>query len=87
MPTIKFTERAIARIEAPTVNGSQQLFWDAELRGFGVLVSGVSNAKTYIVQRALPNGKTRRVTIGRTNVLALTLRRVPPRRGPFLPSG
>lgn len=71
MPTIKFTERAIARIEAPTVNGSQQLFWDAELRGFGVLVSGVSNAKTYIVQRALPNGKTRRVTIGRTNVLAL----------------
>lgn len=72
MPTIKFTEKTIAKIAAPTSNGSQQLYWDQELRGFGVLVSGVSNAKTYIVQRALPNGKTRRVTIGRTNVLTLS---------------
>lgn len=68
---MKFTERAIAKIKAPTDSGSQQLYWDENLRGFGVLCSGVSNAKTYIVQRALPSGKTRRVTIGRTNVLAL----------------
>ena len=34
-------------------------------------MSGVTNAKSYVVQQALKDGRTRRVTIGRTNVLTL----------------
>jgi hypothetical protein len=41
------------------------------LRGLAVLCSGVSNAKTFIAQRDLPNGLTRRVTVGAVNELAL----------------
>src|SRR5215475_8971972 len=70
MATIKFTEKAIAALLAPTENGKQELHWCNELRGFGVLCSGVSNSKTYIVQRKL-NGKTRRVTVAACNVLSL----------------
>jgi len=46
------------------------LYWDTDLRGFGVRTSGKTSDKSYIVQRAI-NGSTRRVTIGPTNVLAL----------------
>jgi hypothetical protein len=41
------------------------------MRGFGLLVSGKSNARTYVVQRKLPGGNTRRVTVGAANVLDL----------------
>jgi integrase len=49
-------------------------FWKAKAvlgrdRGFGVLVSGTTNGRSYVVQRDLPGGKTRRVTLGATNVL------------------
>ena len=70
MPTIKLTEKAIARLPAPTPTGRQTLYWDDALRGFGVLASGTTNAKTFIVQRQLA-GKTRRVSIGPCNVLAV----------------
>ena len=68
---IKLTERAVERIKAPTGNGKQALHWDAELKGFGVLCSGVSKTKTYVVQRDVV-GRTRRVTIAQTNVLSLS---------------
>ena len=68
---IKLTERAVERIKAPTGNGKQALHWDAELKGFGVLCSGVSKTKTYVVQRDVA-GRTRRVTIAQTNVLSLS---------------
>src|SRR6185295_3349956 len=70
MPKLKLTTRAIDKLRAPTPDGKQQLHWDTELRGFGVLLSGVSNAKTFIVQRDI-KGKSRRVTVGPTNVLSL----------------
>jgi integrase len=63
MPRIKLTERAVARLEAPAPSGRQIIHWDSELKGFGVLCSGVTNAKSYIVQRELPGGKSRRVTV------------------------
>jgi integrase len=63
MPRIKLTEKSVARLRAPTAAGKQVVYWDADLRGFGVLCSGVSNAKTFVAQRDLPNGKTRRVTV------------------------
>jgi hypothetical protein len=35
-----------------------------ELRGFAVLCSGTTNSKTYVAQRVLSDGRTRRVTVG-----------------------
>jgi integrase len=61
---IKLTKRVIDGLPAPDPSGKQRLVWDAELKGFGLLVSGVTSAKTYIAQRKLPGGLTRRVTVG-----------------------
>jgi hypothetical protein len=51
------------------------LYWDADspkaLPGFGVLVSGKTGKRTYVVQRDLPGGRTRRATIGHVNELTL----------------
>lgn len=60
---LKLTKRAIERLQAPDPSGKQKLYWDDEIRGFGVLVSGATNAKTYVVQREV-NRRTRRVTLG-----------------------
>src|ERR1700693_405368 len=64
MPTLKLTKSAVEKIEAPDPSGKQVIYWDAELRGFGVLASGSTTTKSYIAQRRLPDGKTRRVTVG-----------------------
>jgi integrase len=72
MPRTKLTEKTIAKLQAPTTSGKQEIHWDAELRGFGVLCSGVSNSKAFICQRDLPGGKTRRVTIAATNEMSLS---------------
>ncbi|TIN50214.1 MAG: DUF4102 domain-containing protein, partial [Mesorhizobium sp.] len=48
------------------------LHWDADLKGFGVLCSGVTSTKTFIAQRTLPDGKTRRVTVAAVNEMALS---------------
>jgi len=72
MPKIKLTENRIAKFHAPDLTGKQQIYWDTSLPGFGVLVSGQSDAKTYVVQRVLGKAKkTRRVTVDRTDVLTL----------------
>jgi integrase len=70
MARLKLTAKAIDRLRAPSPNGKQQLYWDTELRGFGVLVSGTTNGKSFVVQRDV-NGQSRRVTVGATNVLTL----------------
>src|SRR6516162_4719415 len=64
MPNLKLTQVAVERIRVPDPSGRQVIYWDAELRGFGVLASGVTTAKTYIAQRRMPDGKTRRLTVG-----------------------
>ncbi|MER8780338.1 integrase family protein [Mesorhizobium sp. M0954] len=71
MSRIKLTERVIDRLAAPDPSGKQVLHWDADLKGFGVLCSGVTNSKTYIVQRTLPDGRTRRVTVAAANEMDL----------------
>jgi integrase len=68
MPVIKVTQKNVDKLKAPSGTGSQLLYWDRELKGFGVLVSGKTNTITYVVQKAI-NGNTRRITIGQTNVL------------------
>lgn len=60
----KLTKAAVERIAAPTASGKQEITWDAELKGFGVLASGVTTAKTYVAQKRMPDGRTRRVTVG-----------------------
>jgi hypothetical protein len=67
MPRIKLTAHAVVTLSAPTPGGKQVVHWDTDLRGFGVLCSGKTNAKTYIVQRDLPGGNSRRVTIAKIN--------------------
>jgi integrase len=72
VPTVNLTEKKIERLKAPDQSGKQVIHWDDELRGFGVLCSGVSNAKTFIVQRALRGtGRTRRVTVASVAELPL----------------
>jgi integrase len=71
MPRTKLTQREIKKLKAPDPSGKQVLHWDTKVRGFGVLCSGVTNAKTFVVQRDLPGGRTRRVTIAPVNVLSL----------------
>lgn len=72
---LKLTGRAVERLAAPDPSGKQRLHWDTELKGFGVLVSGTTAARTYIVQRDLPGGRTRRVTIAPVNVIDLATAR------------
>jgi integrase len=64
MPALKLTKSAVEKIEAPDPSGKQIIYWDVTLKGFGVLVSGATTAKTYIAQRRMPDGKTRRLTVG-----------------------
>ena len=71
MPRIKLTERSIAKLAAPTPSGKQIAYWDSALRGFAVLVSGRTTVKSYIAQRDLKDGRTRRVTIANVNELSL----------------
>jgi integrase len=67
---VKITERVVDRLPAPDPSGKQKLYWDADLRGFGVLCSGATRAKTFVVQGAV-GGRTRRVTIAPANVLSV----------------
>jgi integrase len=69
MPTVNLTERAVEKLKAPDPSNKQVLHWDKQLKGFGVLCSGTTNAKSYVVQRYLPGHKSpRRVTIAATSL-------------------
>ena len=70
MPRLKLTKTAVDRLRAPDPSRKQTIYWDTEHKGFGVLVSGTKGTKTYIVQRDLPGGRARRVTVAQTNVLS-----------------
>jgi integrase len=70
MPRVKLTELAIHKLRAPHPDGKQTVYWDLNLRGFGVQCSGISNAKAFVVQ-ADHNGKTKRATVGRTAEMTL----------------
>jgi integrase len=61
---VKLTKRIVERLVAPDPSGKQRLAWDDTLKGFGVLISGKTRSKSYVVQRKLPGGLTRRVTVG-----------------------
>lgn len=71
LPKLKITKAAVQKMPAPTPSARQELYWDTELRGFGVLCSGTTNSRTFVVQGQV-NGKSRRVSIGPTNVFSVT---------------
>jgi integrase len=64
-PRIKLTKRTIAELEGEP--GKQRIFWDRDVRGYGVLISP-GGARSFIFQRRV-GGKSRRVTIGRCDDL------------------
>src|SRR3954468_8800917 len=66
MPRVKFTEKSVAKLRAPDPSGGQRLYWDAGLPGFGLLVSGVSDARTWIVK-----GTGKRRKIARADIMNL----------------
>jgi len=74
VPRLRLTSKAVARLRAPTDTRKPQLYWDdgpRAVRGFGVLCSGKTASKTYVAQRDLPNGRTRRVTVAGVNEIKL----------------
>jgi integrase len=70
MPRLHLTERSISKLAAPDPSGRQTYFWDDALPGFAVLVSGTSNAKSYVVQRDI-GGRSKRINIGSVAELPL----------------
>ena len=61
----RLTKRAVDALEKP--KSGQSFLWDGELRGFGVRVVP-SGLKTFVVQYRNPEGKSRRIKIGRFGV-------------------
>jgi Arm DNA-binding domain len=63
----KITKRLIDTLR-PDANGAEVFRWDSELRGFGVRImpSGVAS---YHIQYRTPEGRTRRMAIGRVGTL------------------
>jgi integrase len=63
--TTKLTKKIVDELPMPTKG--QCFYWDKNLSGFGLRVT--PSKKTYIVQARL-EGKTRRITIGSTHLIA-----------------
>ena len=49
MPKIKLTQKTVDKQKAPTASGKPILLWDVELRGFGLLLSGKTASKCFVV--------------------------------------
>jgi integrase len=70
---MKMTKRDIAGLKSPDPRGKQLIYWaeGSEHPGLGILVSGTTTAKSWVVQGKLKGGTTRRVTLGPVAVLSL----------------
>ena len=64
MPSLRFTKSAVAAISRP--KSGQKIYRDTQPRGFGLRVG--ANSKVYIAEGQV-NGRTRRVSIGRADLL------------------
>jgi hypothetical protein len=77
MPKIELVrDSQVKALPAPDPSGKPTLYFAEDLPGFAVLVSGVAATKTYIAQRDLPGGRSRRVKIGRCNLMPLKKARI-----------
>ncbi len=59
--TTKLTKARIEKFPAPDPDGIQRVYWDADLKGFGLLCSAKTSAKAFVVQRENPAKIPRRV--------------------------
>jgi integrase len=67
MTQVRFTEKKVRSLPAPSPDGKQKLFWDTEMEGFGVLCSGKSNIKTYVCRGTIHQGRSIRQKIDRVD--------------------
>lgn len=75
MPSkFEFTDAKISALPAPDPSGKQSIAWDLKSQGLGVLVSGASNVKTFVVQGTV-DGKTCRYSIGPTDAYKVAVAR------------
>jgi hypothetical protein len=56
MPRLKLNERAVAKMS--TANGKDVLYWDEDLKGFGVRCSGTTKVKLYSAVGLFPWSQT-----------------------------
>jgi Arm DNA-binding domain len=59
----KISKRVVDAADRPT-NADRTFVWDSEVKGFGLMVTA-RGAKSYVVQYRTPEGRSRRITIGR----------------------
>jgi integrase len=73
VPTMKMTPGKVAALPAPDPSGKQTIYWaeGTTTPGLGILVSGISPSKSWVCQGNLPNGKSRRITLGPVAVLSI----------------
>lgn len=73
MPIVTLTDSTIRDLPRPEDN-KQVLYWDTHYKGLGVLVSGRTNTRTFVLQNGFRIGTTRiekRITLGRTEVFSM----------------
>jgi hypothetical protein len=70
VPSIRLTATSARALKAPDPSGKPTLYWDAIIKGFGVLVSGKTATRSFIVQRDLGRGKSRRITLGPVGLIS-----------------
>ena len=70
VPKIKLTAAGVKALPAPDPSGKTRLYWDTAIKGFGVLVSAKTTGKSFIVQRDLDRGKSRRITLGPVGLIS-----------------
>jgi integrase len=70
VPSIKLTATSAKALKAPDPSGKPTFYWDTTIKGFGVLVSGKTASRSFIVQRDLGHGKSRRVTLGPVGLIS-----------------
>jgi integrase len=73
MTQMLFTERSVRKLKAPDPSGQQKLYWDSGFSGggFGVLVSGSSNTKTFVVRGTVRDGRAVRKAIERVGLISV----------------
>ena len=71
MAQVKLTEKTVRRLKAPDPSGRQALYWDVAMPGFGVLVSGTSGIKSFVV-RSTVRGSNIRIKVGRVDLISLS---------------
>ena len=71
MARVKLTEKLVRRLPAPNPSGKQVLYWDTTLPRFGILASGTSSTKTYVVRGSI-RGRDIRKTIERVDLISLS---------------